>query len=83
MCVFFPLRAGAECGGVQERLPAPEGGEPVQAEGAEAGKNWDSGLRSAPGRAARVTCSTSLRFRKHSVDESAGFFGSASSSEDL
>lgn len=43
----LPLRAGAECGAVQERLPAPEGGEPVQAEGAETGKNLDSGLRGA------------------------------------
>lgn len=46
--VAFPVRVGAECGAVQERLPAPEGGEPVQTEGAETGKNLHSGLRFPP-----------------------------------
>lgn len=41
--VVFPVRVGAECGAVQKRLPAPEGGEPVQTEGAETGKNLASG----------------------------------------
>lgn len=42
--VVFPARVGAECGAVQKRLPAPEGEEPVQTEGAERGKDLDSGL---------------------------------------
>lgn len=44
----FPVRAGAECGAVQKRLPDPEGGESVQTERAETGKNLDPGLRFPP-----------------------------------
>lgn len=36
--VMFPIRVGAECGAVQERLSAPEGGESVQTAGAETGE---------------------------------------------
>lgn len=52
--VVFPVRAGAECGAVQKRLPAPEGGESVQTEGAETGKNLDSALRFPPGSASVI-----------------------------
>lgn len=43
--VVFPVRAGAECGAVQEGLSAPEGGEPVQATGAETGTHLKSGAQ--------------------------------------
>lgn len=35
--VVFPVRIGAECGAVKERLSDPEGGESVQREGADSG----------------------------------------------